>query len=255
MSWVEELFDGPYDSEYAGILANTEGTAREAEFIIRELDLRQTDRVLDLACGHGRHALVVAGHVAEVVGYDRTKRFIEYGQKWATDRGVTNVRFIIGDMRELAFDAEFDAAYNYFTSWGYYDDETNFDILKRVCHALKPGGRFLLEFIARDALMRRFKDRDRSELDDGTAVLTEHSFDFETGRQRSRRTYRKGSETKTVEINLRIPAPEELLRLFRESGFTQTRLVQAPDGGKVTLDTRRIAVIGSRPGVGTERLT
>lgn len=63
-------------------------------------------------------------------------------------------------MRELSFDAEFDAVYNYFTSWGYYDDETNFDILKRVHHALKPGGRFLLEFIARDALMRRFKDRD-----------------------------------------------------------------------------------------------
>jgi len=247
MSWVEDLFDGPYDSEYAGVLADTEGAAHEAEFIVRELDLKQNDRVLDLACGHGRHALVVAGRVAEVVGYDRTKRFIEYGQKWAADRGVTNVRFIIGDMRELAFDTEFDAAYNYFTSWGYYDDKTNIDILKRVCCSLKSGGRFLLEFIARDALMGRFKDRDWSELDDGTVVIIEHSFDFETGRQRSRRTYKKGSETRTVEIDLRIPAPEELLRLFRETGFTQTRLIQAPDGGKVTLDTRRIAVIGSRP--------
>jgi len=89
-----------------------------AKFIMREFDLKQADRRLDLACGHGCHAQVVAGHVAEVVGYDRTKRFIEYGQKWAADRGVTNVRFIIGDMRELAFDAEFDAAYNYFGSWG-----------------------------------------------------------------------------------------------------------------------------------------
>lgn len=41
----------------------------------------QTDRVLDLARGRGRHALVEAGHVAGVVGYDRIKRFIEYGQK------------------------------------------------------------------------------------------------------------------------------------------------------------------------------
>jgi ubiquinone/menaquinone biosynthesis C-methylase UbiE len=246
MSWVEELFDGPYDSEYAGVLANTERAAREAEFIIRELDLKETDRVLDLACGHGRHALLAAGHVAEVVAYDRTKRFIEYGQRWATDRGVTNVQFIIGDMRELSFDAEFDAVYNYFTSWGYYDDETNFDILKRIRHALKPGGQFLLEFIARDVLMRGFKDRDWYELDDGTVVLIEHSFNFETGRQHSQRTYRKGSETKMVEIDLRIPAPEELLCLFREAGFTRTRLVQAPDGSKVTLNTRRIAVIGSR---------
>lgn len=83
---------------------------------------------------------------------------------------MTNARFIIGDMRELAFDAEFDAVYNYSTSWGYYDDETNFDILKRVYRTLRSGGRFLLEFIARDVLMRRFKDRDWSELDDGTAA-------------------------------------------------------------------------------------
>lgn len=87
MSWVEDLFDGPYDSEYAGVLADTEGAAREAEFIVRELDLKQNDRVLDLACGYGRHALGVAGHIAEVVGYNRTKCFIEYGQKWADDRG------------------------------------------------------------------------------------------------------------------------------------------------------------------------
>lgn len=247
MSWVEDLFDGPYDSEYAGILADTEGAAREAEFIVWELGLKEIDRVLDLACGHGRHALVVAEHVAEVVGYDRTRQFIEYAQKWAAEKGVPNARFTVGDMRELAFDAEFDAAYNYFTSWGYYDDETNFDVLKRVHRALKPGGRFLLEFIHRDSLVRRFKDRDWYELDDGTVVLVEHSFDPETGRQHSRRTYRKGSETRTIEIDLRIPAPEEFLRLFHEAGFTETRLVQAPDGGKVTLDSRRIAVIGTRP--------
>ncbi len=246
MSWVEDLFDESYESEYAGILSNTEGTTREAEFIVRELELKQSDRVLDLACGHGRHALIVADHVAEVVGYDRTMRFIEYAQEWAAEKGVANARFVVGDMRELSFDAEFDTAYNYFTAWGYYDDETNFDILKRIYQALKPGGRFMLEFIHRDSLMQRFKDRDWYELDDGTVVVVENSFDFETGRQYSNRTYRKGSKTRTVKIDLRIPTSEEFQRLFREAGFTETRLVQAPDGGKVTLDTRRIAVIGSK---------
>ncbi len=247
MGWVEDLFDGPYDSEYEETLADTERTAREAEFIIRELDLKETDRVLDLACGHGRHALEVAKHVAEMVGYDRTKRFIEYAKKWAADRRVTNVQFVVGDMRELTFNAEFDAAYNYFTSWGYYDDETNFDILKRIHRALKSGGRFLLEFIARDALMRRFKTRDWSKLNDGTIVLYEHSFDFETGRQHSWRTYKKESEARVIKIDLRIPAPEELLRLFREAGFADTRLVQAPNGGKVTMNSFRIVVIGTKP--------
>jgi ubiquinone/menaquinone biosynthesis C-methylase UbiE len=246
MSSVEDLFEGPYESEYAAIVGNAENTAKEAEFIVRELKLTEADRVLDLACGHGRHALLVAQKVCELVGYDRTERFIEQAQKSAAERKVTNARFIVGDMRELAFESEFDAAYNYFTAWGFYDDQTNFDILKRVHRALKPSGRFLLEFIHRDCLMRRFLAKDWTVLADGTLVLYERKFDFAAGRQHSVNTYRKGSEVKKIEIDLQMPTANEFMRLFRQAGFTETRLVSAPDGGKVGVDTRRIAVIGTK---------
>ncbi len=247
MSWVEDLFDGPWDAEYADVLADTERTHKEAEFIVRELGLKESDRVLDIACGHGRHALDVAGHVAQVVGIDRTRRFIDHATKWAAERSITNVVFQVCDMRELAYDAEFGAAYNYFTSWGFYDRETDIKVLELILRTLKPGGRFLLEFIHRDNLMTRLHRKMWNTTADGTTVLFEHNFDFTTGHMHNPRTYIKDGKSRQIDIDLWIPSSDTLVHLLQSAGFSNVRLVQAVDGGDVTLDTRRIAVIGTRP--------
>ncbi|MBN1345918.1 MAG: class I SAM-dependent methyltransferase [Phycisphaerae bacterium] len=247
MSWVEAFFDDPtYDIEYAGLLGDKERTAKEAAFIIRELALSGKDRVLDLACGHGRHALEVAKAVTHVVGYDRTDHFLAHARKQAEELGVANVEFVRGDMRELDYEDEFDAAYNYFTAWGYYCDAENQDVLARVVRALRPGGRFLLEMINRDALLGDFRPRSWQELEDGTVVLVEQRFDFETGRSLTKRIYLRGSDRRTVETDVRLPAPEESVRMFRQAGFARIRLISAPEGGALTAKSWRIAVIGAK---------
>jgi hypothetical protein len=147
-------------------------------------------------------------------------------------------------MRKLDYDSEFDAAYNYFTAWGYYDDETDFDILERVCCSLKKGGRFMIEFMGRDWLIRNFQPRSWYDLSDETILLEDRSFDFLTGRSHSKRTYITPSETKVIEIDVRIPTTDEFVRIFRDAGFEGIRLLEAPDGGEVTFDSRRIAVVG-----------
>jgi len=247
MGWVEEFFDDPlYDLEYAGVLGADERTDREVAFITDQLELSAENRVLDLACGHGRHALRIAKAVSHVVGYDRTERFVEHARKRADELGVANAEFVIGDMRELPYESEFDAAYNYFTAWGYYSDPENLDVLVRVARALKPGGRFLLEMINRDSLIRGFRSRDWRELDDGTIVLIERSIDLATGRWHDTRIYVRETGRKTVALDLRIPAAEELVRLFGEAGFAESRLASAPDGEELTIDSRRVAIIGTK---------
>jgi SAM-dependent methyltransferase len=248
MDWVESFFEDPsYDLEYADVLTNTERTAREAAFLARELVLTPASRVLDVACGHGRHAVALAPVVREAVGLDRTSRFLDHARQTARSLGLTNLTFVVCDMRQLEFEAAFDAAYNYFTAWDYYTDGENVDVLARVRRALRPGGRFLLEMVGRDALMRRFAPRDWRRLADGTTVLEERSFDFETGRARSRRTYVGSRGTRTVDLDHQVPAPDHLVAMFREAGFVSPRLLSAPDGGKVGLDSFRVAVLGTRP--------
>ena len=103
--WTEEFFESPtYEEEYAPVYGDTERTTREVEFIVRELKLEQGDRVLDLACGPGRHALQIAEKVAGVVGTDRALGLIEEAGRAAAEQGVSNAEFLLldGDVAEPA---------------------------------------------------------------------------------------------------------------------------------------------------------
>jgi len=249
MHWTEEYFDSPhYMEEFANIYADEERTLKEVECIARELELTREDSVLDLACGIGRHTIGIAGRVGRIVGMDRGENLIEQARLNAADKGATGAEFIVRDIRQLDFREEFSAAYNYFTAWGYYDRDTNFDVLKRIRRSLKSGGRFLIEFIARDALMFRFIPRDHAQMTDGTLLTIDRRFDFNTGWMVSTHTYiHPDGSRRTIEIDHQLPSPDHLMDLVSFAGFNNCRLVAAPDGGKVQIDTHRIAVIGYAP--------
>ncbi len=246
MHWVEGFFDNEFFArDFALMKEEEELTAREARFILSELALRPHERVLDLACGFGRHALQIAPYVAEVVGVDRTASYIDDARAEAEQRDVANATFGVLDMREVSFEAEFDAAYNYFCAWGYYDEDTNFEVLRRVRRALRPGGRFLLEFINRDGEARQLRRRSWVRRSDGVLVLYQRRLDCTTGRYHLHHTFIDPSGIREIEIDHQLPSSDEFARLFRRAGFREVRLVSAPDGGELTIDCDRLAVIGT----------
>jgi SAM-dependent methyltransferase len=217
---------------------------------LNELDISLVARVLDIPCGYGRHALRIANQVEHVTGIDRTAKFIERAKELASDQKISNVDFLIGDMREIDFDAEYDAAYNYFTSWGYWDDDTNHDVLRRICKALKPGGGFLLEMMHRDSLLRNFRVNDWRDIDEDTVLLEDNHFDCESGRLFNTRRYISTVNAGTIEefdVELRLPTASEFIRMFLDAGFSEARVIEAPTGKKLTIDSKRIAVIGMKP--------
>ena len=59
------------------------------------------------------------------------------------------MEYVQGDLRELPFDGRFDAVLNWFTSFGYFDDEGNRRVLEGFHRALRPGGTLLLEQASR----------------------------------------------------------------------------------------------------------
>lgn len=228
----------------AAVETDTERTEREVAFLESELALGNGSTVLDLACGSGRHALALAPKVNDIVGHDIGKQFIDRAQAQAEKLGLGNAKFTVSDMRELEFEAHFDAVYNYFTAWGYYDFETNLEVLERVHRALKPGGSFLLEILNRDALMARFQPKDHKRMADGTVLLNERRFDCATGRMHTSYTYIKDGLEESMQIDHYIPAPDALVRHLNSAGFKNVRLLNAPDGGAVTIASWRIAVVG-----------
>lgn len=120
----------------------TENTVNEVDFIIKTLGLTGSERILDLACGYGRHSLEFAKRGYEVVGADITKCYVDDANKNAKKLGV-NAKFIQSDIRDVSFENEFDVVLNLADgAIGYLEnDEENEKIFDVVARALKKGGK------------------------------------------------------------------------------------------------------------------
>ena len=89
----------------------------------------------------------------QVVGVDFSPKFLDRAQSLAESQGVRDrAEFVLLDVRKLRElpHADFDAVINMFTSFGYYDEETDRSILRQSLELTRPGGVFVLETLSRD---------------------------------------------------------------------------------------------------------
>lgn len=136
-----------FDTEYYHKLYNNRDESEAQRFISNILDylkLPAGSKVLDIACGKGRHAKAISERGYDVVGTDLSPNSIEDANKMATD----NLSFFVQDMRESFRENEFDAAFNFFTSFGYFDTEDdNHRAAKAMSDNVKTGGLLLIDFV------------------------------------------------------------------------------------------------------------
>jgi SAM-dependent methyltransferase len=101
-----------------------------------------------------------------------------------------DVEWTHADMREIPAGARFDAVINVFTSFGYYEDDSeNEHVVHGVARALAPGGAFLIDTFNLLALARRYRERDWEERDGGVLFLQQHRYDLLQGRNNARWTF------------------------------------------------------------------
>lgn len=148
----------------------------EVAFLWRALRLKKGSRVLDVACGTGRHALRLARRGASVLGVDATPSYLRAAKRAAAGR--PNVRFVRGDMRRLGLDGGFDAAINLWTSFGYFATPAeDLRVLRGIARALEPGGLFLIELADFAARWRRGRElRWETRRADGSRLIEEVRF-------------------------------------------------------------------------------
>lgn len=124
----------------------TEDTENQVDFLIRAMNLNGNERILDLACGYGRHALSFARRGYSVTGVDFTEAYIKDAKENTAASGL-NAKFILSDIRDVGFLEEFDVVLNLADgAIGYFDtDEENLKIFDVVARALKPGGKHFMD--------------------------------------------------------------------------------------------------------------
>src|SRR5690606_10223639 len=109
-------------------------TRDEINFLEDVLQLPKGAKILDIPCGHARHAILLAQKGYQVTGIDIQDNFIKIGQQNAKD--IENISIKKGDMRDINYENEFAAVINMFTSFGYFSDQENFAFLKKMARAL-----------------------------------------------------------------------------------------------------------------------
>jgi SAM-dependent methyltransferase len=147
----------------------------EVENLISLTGVEEGADILDMPCGIGRHSLELARRGFRVTGVDRTDAYLQVArERAATD--ALEVEWIQADMREFARRQVFDAAINLYTSFGYFEDPAQDQmVLGNFYLSLKPGGTLVMDMMGKEVLARIFQPRDWRELPDGSYYLQERT--------------------------------------------------------------------------------
>ncbi|BCG60595.1 class I SAM-dependent methyltransferase [Paenibacillus sp. URB8-2] len=144
---MSEWYEKSFGEDYLIVYKHRDfgGARREVERMIGWLSLPAGAKVLDLCCGMGRHSLALAEAGYEVTGIDLSEALLREAR---AQEGAERVTWVRSDMRELPLEGGFDAVVNLFTSFGYFEeDEEHLKVLREIRRMLKPGGKFIIDFL------------------------------------------------------------------------------------------------------------
>jgi len=154
--WFQYWFNSPYYH----ILYSQRNDA-EAEFLIDNLTafLKPPlhSRILDIACGRGRHAVYLNKKGFDVTGIDLSEQSIKYAKQFEQKY----LHFFVHDMRKLGYINYYDIALNLFTSFGYFDTEKDHvNALKSFRKSIKEDGTVVIDYFNTQKILHNLTHRE-----------------------------------------------------------------------------------------------
>ena len=211
--WFTEWFDTPYYHQ----LYKHRNDKEAQEFIstlLFKLELFPGERVLDVACGKGRHSRVFHQKGMSVLGFDLSSKSIEQASIYESP----TLEFHKHDMRN-PYDnwGQFDAAVNLFTSFGYFDSERD-DILslKNIAKVLKPGGFFVQDYLNGESVLNDLPSKGKKKIN---GVHYSWIKQFNNGFITKDIDIKDGSEKLQFQEKVKVYSAEELINIHENSGF------------------------------------
>ena len=224
--WWRTYFDAKYMLEYEPLFTLEEDRKQVAR-LIDVFGLPSGARILDVPCGQGRHAHLLAEAGFDVDALDYSQDLLALARKRGSG---PRLRYTQGDMRTLParWTGRFDAVANLFTSFGFFlEPADDARVIAEFARVLKPGGTFVFHGGSRDGVAARFLARDWWLSGDGTMVGQERSFDPLSGVLSIRSTWRGKRSSGEREHRIRLYTATRLSELCAAAGLT---VIGAYDG-------------------------
>ncbi|HEX8427927.1 class I SAM-dependent methyltransferase [Hymenobacter sp.] len=169
-----EWFSTWFDSPYYHLLYRNRNYTEAGAFIaalLAHLHPKPDAHLLDLACGKGRHALQLSERGYEVTGLDLSVESIAA----ARHQEHARLHFQVHDMRNPLLYGPFDFVFNLFTSFGYFQDESeNVVALRNATAALRPGGKMVIDFLNTERAIQELVTHEHKTVEGITFHLHRH---------------------------------------------------------------------------------
>lgn len=213
--WFEDWFESAtYLSVYQH--RNEEDAKALLNTVLNAVSIPGNATILDMACGAGRHSILLAQEGYDVTGVDLSNNLLSIASDSANKLNL-NIIFKRFDLRELALSKTYDLILNVFTSFGYFtNDQENFQIFKNAYEHLKKDGYFVFDFFNREYLIRSLIPYSEDEFED---ILIKQHRTFEDDYVKKRIIIEKNSETREYCERVKVYPVERIEKELQNIGF------------------------------------
>ncbi|MBN1350471.1 methyltransferase domain-containing protein [candidate division KSB1 bacterium] len=241
--WYEETFGDDYVKIY--MHRDRKEAIAQIDFLVRHTNLQRNDLCFDLGCGAGRHSIELARRGYRVIGLDLSSPLLRLAQKKAKTAGMT-IQLVRGDMRHLPFRCSFDIVCSFFTTFGYFDsDSENLSVLIAVYNILKPGGTFLIDYLNKTQAIDELVPVDEKVIN-GIIIRQERSYDSRSGRLNKNICVIRGTSTRCYVESVRAYSPIEMQRMLETAGFESIKIFGNFDDSPFDRNSPRLIMLAQR---------
>lgn len=252
MSAQQEWWHDFFDDVFASVLLQRQDAQEQSQtlaFLENVLQLQKGDNVFDQCCGVGSVSMILAAAGYKAHGVDIIPSYIVQANQGKHE----DTSFACADARRYAPEGTFDAAINWYTSFGYsQDDADNIKMLERLYDAVKQGGRVALDITNMSASFRgaeRVKSYEQETHLGCVKVERRFYFDVAKGMRGSHWRYIMPDGTIHEKEGVsRLYAPRELQALLEGVGFKVLDFYGSLTGDKLSLDSERCICVAEKGG-------
>jgi SAM-dependent methyltransferase len=245
MDWWKSAFSHTYADVFHRLFP--EPTEQEIAYIATSFSVRTHTRVLDLACGEGRHAIPLARLGYEVTGVDISEDFLERARE--KSRGISPPpTFLLQDIRTIHLHERFNLVLLIGNSFGYGTDADQQQILHVVAAHLDVEGSFLLSLPNGEKSMAGFEkagtlSRTYELEGDPVEVREDYQFDAASSVKRSVWSiWKAGVRVYEHEARVRYYVQKEVVSMLESAGFFVDQISGNFDGVPFTAQCSRMVI-------------
>ena len=216
MSWYKDWFNS---ENYLKVYRHRNESEAEklVELIVKSLGSKSDSKILDMASGSGRHAIIFAKRGFDVTAVDLSQRLLSEAKEIAGQNDV-KIDFVLSNILDFETTKRFNLVLNLFTSIGYFDnDEDNFRVVLKAYDLLIDGGYFVLDYFNINYLLKNLIP---------TSVFSENGLRITQNRsiQGTRVvkniTIENGSSVEEFYESVRLYNYDEMMAYIKKAGFT-----------------------------------